>query len=421
MPWKETCAVDERMRFVVEYQEGLETMAELCRAYGISRQSGYKWVWRYADLGPPGLLDRSRGPRCHPNAVRPEIVQAVLEARAAHPTWGPKKLRVWLEGRSSGRWWPAASTIGDILTRHGLTVPRKKRRRTPPYTEPFASCDGPNAVWCIDFKGWFRTGDGTRCDPLTISDAFSRYVVRCQALGDTRYATVRPLIEAAFREYGLPWAIRSDNGCPFASRGIAGLSRLSVWWLRLGIVPERIDLGRPDQNGRHERMHRTLKAETASPPASSIRAQQRSFDRFREEFNEERPHEALGQVTPASVYGPSPRPYPARLGPVEYPAGLLVRVVQKNGEFYWHRHRVFLGEAFGYERIGLEPLDGKYWTVYFSTFALGVFDSHRHRMLTANEAAKVAADDRFGRPFRYAPGPAEPVAPPRNVSTMCPV
>ena len=245
-----------------------------------------------------------------------------------------------------------------------------------------------------------------RCDPLTISDAYSRYLVRCQALSDTCCETVRRLCEAAFREYGLPDAIRTDNGSPFASRGIAGLSRLSVWWLRLGIVPERIDAGHPEQNGRHERMHRTLKAETASPPAPTVRGQQRAFDRWRVCFNEERPHEALGERTPASVYTASPRPYPERLASVQYPEDLVVRIVQKAGEFYWRTHRVFLGEAFGGEPIGLEPLDGRHWLVYYTTVPLGVFAAHRCRMLTAGEAAKVAAE----------PSPQNP-----KVSTMCPV
>ena len=206
---------------------------------------------------------------------------------------------------------------------------------------------------------------------------------------DTGFETTRGLFEAAFREYGLPLAIRTDNGSPFASRGIAGLSRLSVWWIKLGIVPERIEPGKPQQNGRHERMHGTLKAETANPPARTLRAQQRAFDRFGKEFNHVRPHEALEMATPASVYVYSSRPYPERLGPVEYPSGLTVRMVQPRGEFYWHRHRVFLGEAFGRERVALEPLDGRYWTVYFGERVLGVFDSHRYLVLSGRQAAQT--------------------------------
>lgn len=389
MPWKETCAMEERMKFVMDYESQEYSKAALCRIYGISRPTGDKWLARYGQAGVPGLADQSRAPKYHPNQVSPETEEAILAVRRDHPHWGPKKLRVLLTRAMPRRRWPASSTIGEILSRQGLTVPRKRRRRTPPYTQPFASCDGPNAVWCGDFKGWFATGDGRRCDPLTISDAHSRYLLRCQGVKDTGFETTRGLFEATFRHYGLPWAIRTDNGTPFASRGIGGLSRLSVWWIKLGIVPERIEPGKPQQNGRHERMHETLKAETAHPPARTLRAQQRAFDRFREEFNHVRPHEALAMSTPASVYVVSARPYPERLGPVAYPSGLTVRIVQPRGEFYWHRHRVFLGEAFGREHVGLEPLDGRYWTVYFGERVLGLFDSHRYLVLSVRQAAQV--------------------------------
>ena len=389
MPWKETCAMEERMKFIIDCQKQESSKAALCRIFGISRPTGDKWLARYAAAGIAGLPDQSRAPKHHPNQVSLEIEEAILAARRAYPHWGPKKLRTLLEREMPRQSWPAISTIGAILSNHGLTVPRKRRRRTPPYTQPFAACDGPNAVWCGDFKGWFRTGDGSRCDPLTITDAASRYLLRCQAVKSTGFETTRGLFEATFRQYGLPLAIRTDNGSPFAGRGIGGLSRLSVWWIKLGIVPERIEPGKPQQNGRHERMHRTLKAETAKPPARTLRTQQRAFDRFCEEFNHVRPHEALKMATPASVYVYSPRPYPERLGPVEYPSGLTVRIVQKNGEFYWHRHRVFLGEAFGRERVGLEPLDGRYWTVYFGERVLGVFDSHRYLVLPLRQAARA--------------------------------
>lgn len=388
MPWMETCAVDQRMRFVLEYLRGEYSMAAICRIFGISRRVGYKWLRRYGLEGVDGLKNRSRAPQRHPNENSPLVEVAVLAARRAHPTWGPKKIRVLLERDDCRTRWPACSTIGEILNRHGLTVPRKRRHRTPPYTEPFAECDGPNAVWCADLKGWFRTGDQRRCDPLTMSDAFSRYVLRCQGLLHTGFETAQPLFEAAFREYGLPWSIRTDNGSPFASRGLGGLSRLSVWWVKLGIVPERIDPGHPEQNGRHERMHRTLKAETASPPARTFRRQQRRFDRFRREFNEERPHEALGMATPASVYVYSPRPYPERVSDVTYPDGVEVRRVKPNGVFNWKNRRVFLGEAFGRELAGLEPLDDRHWRVWFGRVALGVFDSARYRIMTAAEVRR---------------------------------
>lgn len=389
MPWKETCAVKERMKFIMDCESQEYSKAALCRMYGISRPTGDKWLARYAEESVDGLVDQSREPKNHPNQVSQEIEEAILAARREHPRWGPKKLRVILERAMPRRGWPAISTIGEILSTHGLTVPRKRRRRTPPYTQPFASCDSPNDVWCGDFKGWFRTGDGSRCDPLTISDAHSRKLLRCQVVKETGFATTRGLFEATFRQYGLPLAIRTDNGAPFAGRGIGGLSRLSVWWIKLGIVPERIEPGKPQQNGRHERMHGTLKAETANPPARTLRAQQRAFDRFREEFNHVRPHEALAMRCPAEVYVYSPRPYPERLGPVEYPPGLTVRIVQPHGEFYWRGHRVFLGEAFGRERVGLEPLDGRYWIVYFGELVLGIFDSHRHLVMPLRQAAQA--------------------------------
>ena len=264
-------------------------------------------------------MELNRAPRRHPNQTAAGMEEAVLELRQAHMRWGPRKLKRILERDQPGRSWPAASTIGELVRREGLVVARKKRRRTAPYTEPLAHAEGPNRVWCADFKGWFRTGDGERIDPLTISDAHSRYLLRCQAVEKTDTARARGIFEAAFREYGLPAAIRTDNGAPFASHAVAGLSRLAVWWMKLGIVPERIAAGHPEQNGRHERMHRTLKQETAEPPAANRRAQQRAFDRFRQEYNEQRPHEALAMQTPAAIYAPSPRSYPARVPEPEYP------------------------------------------------------------------------------------------------------
>jgi hypothetical protein len=233
-----------------------------------------------------------------------------------------------------------------------------------------------------------------------MTDAWSRYLLRSQAVDDKKCETTHGVMEAAFREYGLPWAMRSDNGSPFASRGVGGLSRLSVWWLKLGVAAERIEPGHPEQNGRHERMHETLKRETASPPQATARKQQEAFDRFRREFNEERPHEALQQRTPASVYEPSPRAYPARLEAVEYPEGWAVRMIQQQGQFYWKGADVFLGSALYGERVGLEPLDERYWTVRFVTTALGVFDSYRRRVLSFKEAARVgvAAESRSGAP-----------------------
>lgn len=384
MPWTETCAMDERTRFVVEYDLDDLSMAALCVKYGISRKTGYKWLARANEMGLKRLQEFSRAPQHHPNQVAAVVEQAVVALREAHPTWGPKKLRRRLQDSDSDTSWPARSTIAELLRRKGLVVPRKRRYRATPSQQPLAHCNGPNAVWCIDFKGWFLTGDGHRCDPLTISDAFSRYLIRCQAVEDTSGPGIRPLLEVAFREYGLPRAIRSDNGSPFASRAIGGLSRLSVWWIKLGIVPERIEPGKPQQNGRHERMHLTLKRETACPPASTGRGQQRRFDAFRKEFNEVRPHEALGLATPVSLYEPSPRVYPAQEPQVSYPADWVTRMVRVRGEVKF-KGPFFLGTALIGEPVGLEPIDGRYWRVHFGPVALGIFDEHRHRILTPRE------------------------------------
>ena len=369
--------MDERMRFILEQEGGLHTMTELCEAYNITRETGYYWLRRYQQGGLEALQDRDRAPRQHPNQTPKPIEEAVLELRRAHMSWGPRKLKRVLEREQAQQRWPAVSTIGEMLSREGLVVPRKKRRRAPPYTQPFATADGPNRVWCADFKGWFCTRDGERVDPLTITDACSRYLLRCQRVEKANHERVRAIFESAFRECGLPWAIRTDNGPPFASRAVAGLSRLAVWWMKLGIVPERIAAGHPEQNGRHERMHRTLKQETASPPAANRRAQQRAFDRFRREYNEQRPHEALDLQTPSAVYTPSLRPYPARVPEPEYGSALQVRRVRLRGEFSWKHQDVFLSETLIGESIGLLPIDDRFYRVYFATFPITYFDSRR--------------------------------------------
>jgi transposase InsO family protein len=390
------------MDLIVEYKDEEESMAELCRKFGISRKTGYKWLGRWQAEGPRGLEDRSRAPRTHPNQVPPDRVERVLQLRDRY-RWGPKKILALLERENGGIDWPAISTIEEILKDRGRIVPRKKRRRVPPQTRPLAHATGPNAVWCVDFKGEFLTGDGACCYPLTISDACTRYLLRCQGLEQTGQDRVRPIFEWAFREYGLPQAIRSDNGPPFASRAVAGLSRLSLWWIKLGIVPDRIAAGHPEQNGRHERMHLTLKQETAHPPASTFRKQQERFVAFREEFNEVRPHEALDMATPASRYVPSPRAYPAREPEIAYPVEWTVRRVQKRGEFHWQGEPVPLSEVLAGEPVGLEPVDGQYWRVYFGPVWLGAFDANRRHMLTPTEMRR--------RP-EWLP-PTRPAAPPR--------
>lgn len=379
MPWKETCAMNERLEFVADCLREEWTMSQLCRDYGISRKTGYKWLGRFLSEGCLGLQELSRARHNQPRAVSGEIEEAVLEARAAHPFWGPRKLRVWLGRREPATQWPCASTIGEILKRHGLTVPRRKRRHATPQAKPMAECQKANQVWCADFKGWFRTGDGTRCTPLTITDGHTRFILRCQAMGGkTGLERVRPLFEATFREFGLPEAIRTDNGTPFASTGLEGLSRLSVWWIRLGIRPDRIRPGKPQDNGRHERMHRTLKQETAAPPKRNLRAQQKAFDRFRGEFNHERPHEALDYETPASLYAPSPRSFPRRLPEFcAYPDEWRTRKVKTAGRIKWGGREICVSQALVGERIGLEPLGQGRWLLHFGPMPVGVFDERK--------------------------------------------
>lgn len=379
MPWKETRVQDQRVRFVVAQEAGEESMARLCRQFGISRKTGYKWLERWRAEGAAGLADRSRAPGNHPNAVAVARVEAILAARDRWG-WGPKKLRVVLAREHPEIVWPALSTIQQILRDHGRVHDRKKRRRVPVQAEPLAHCDGPNSVWCCDFKGHFAVGS-RRCHPLTITDGFSRYLLRCQSLARTDGEAVRPIFVNAFGEFGLPQAIRSDNGTPFASRAVAGLSRLSIWWIKLGIRPERIQPGQPQQNGRHERMHLTLKQETASPPATTFRRQQQRFETWRATFNNVRPHEALDMQTPASQYTRSPRKYPARIDPPEYPDGWPRRKVQVHGDVSWKHTSVFVSEVLRGETIGLEPIDDRYWRAYFGPVWLGVLDGHHRQML----------------------------------------
>lgn len=373
MPWNRTDPEKERMAFVAQYQWGERSMTVLCQAFGVSRKTGYHWVQRVAAEGLAGCQERSRAPHHHPHAVPQAVRATVIEARLAHPTWGPKKLQAHLLVTQPQQRWPARSTMGAVLAQEGLVVPRRKRRACPPYTQPFQACQGPNDVWCADFKGWFRTGDGVRCDPLTLTDAYSRMLLRCVALSRPTLVEVRPVFEAAFQEYGLPRAIRTDNGPPFAACSVSGLSALSLWWLKLGIVPERITPGHPEENGRHERMHRTLKAETATPPAAHRAAQQAAFDRFREEYNLVRPHEALGQRPPSTRYVPAPRPYPRKLAAFTYPHADAVRNVRSSGDIKWHQHSIFLSEVLGGEPVGLYQRASGLWEVQLGPLTLGTF------------------------------------------------
>ena len=371
MPWRETSPMDQRTRFIADHLRETQTITELCDRYGVSRKTGYKWIARYLRLGPAGLEEHSRRPHRAPNQTADEIVAAILEARQRHPGWGGKKLRALLQRRHPRWTLPGRSTVCDILRRHGLVPTRRQRRRLGHPGKPTTIMGAPNAVWCADYKGQFKTGDGRYCYPLTVTDGFSRFLLGCQGLGSTAGAEAQPVFTRLFKEYGLPLRIRTDNGVPFATTTLARLSKLSAWWVRLGILPECIEPGRPDQNGRHERMHRTLKAATTRPAAGSLGAQQRRFNAFREEFNHVRPHEALEQQTPAACYYPSPRPMPDRLPPLEYPDRFEVRYVSANGGIRWNHRWVNVSTVCVGEYVGLEEIDDGIWNVYFGPLRLG--------------------------------------------------
>jgi putative transposase len=397
MPWKESSPMDQRVRFIADVQRGALSMSELCERYGVSRKTGYKWVTRYAEGGALGLAERSRRPEFSPQETPSAVVDALLEGRQRHPTWGAKKL-LWLVGRKHPDWaLPARSTVCDVLKRHGL-VRSPRRRRVPGHPgKPMSSMSAPNEVWCADFKGQFRTRDGRYCYPLTVTDGYSRYLLGCQSLLSTAHAGAKPVFERLFRQHGLPRIIRTDNGVPFATTGMARLSELSVWWIRLGIVPELTEPASPQQNGRHERMHRTLKAETTRPPAGDLRAQQRRFNDFQSLYNEQRPHEALGQQTPASLYLSSDRAYPRPLPPLEYPSHFERRRVSKNGGLRWNRNWVNVSHTLGGEYVGLEEIDQDLWTVYFGPLELGRL-----------HVRKLKIEDTFGRTNRTNPLPMSP-------------
>ena len=378
MPWRETSPMQERLEFVREYESGLFNMTELAGQYGISRKTGYKWVERHATDGALGLCDRSRRPRESPQATDPELVEALLALRRRHPQWGPKKLLAVLRRRQPTAAWPARSTVAGVLKRHDLIVPSRRSARRPRVNGTLPPPpSGPNDVWTTDFKGEFRTGDQAYCYPLTLRDGFSRFVLRCDALRGRTSEATRRRFERAFADYGLPERIRSDNGGPFASPGLAGLSALSVWWLRLGIQLERIAPGHPEQNGSHEQFHRVLKAETARPPAPNCAAQQQRFRRFVQEYNDERPHEALRDQPPASCYTASRRALPTRVPPLDYPGHTEKRLVSSNGCISWDGAPLFIATPLAGEYVAFEEVDDGIWTLWFATAALARYDERQ--------------------------------------------
>jgi putative transposase len=379
MPWRVTSPMYERQRFVLDAEHTPNTFAELCRRYGISRKTGYKWLERYARLGPESLVDRSHRPQHCPHATAPALIREILQLRKSW-RWGARKLHQLLLDTHSADEVPVRATIHRILVRHGR-VPRRRRsqRRAHP-GQPRTPITGPNVVWSVDFKGQFKLGDGRYCYPLTVQDAYSRYLLACEGLEGPLLQPTQLVFRRLFREYGLPARIRSDNGQPFASCALGRLSQLSVWWLQLGVRPELIEPASPQQNGRHERMHRDLKAETTRPSAGSLRAQQRRFDVFRHTFNEVRPHEALGQRRPATLYTPSDRLYVPRRQPIVYPEHFEVRRVSTNGGIRWNRRWVNVSHILAMLPVGLEPLTTGTWNVFFGPIHLGWLDERDYRI-----------------------------------------
>jgi len=379
MGWRESRVSDEKLCFIAEVLKGELPMTTLCASFGISRQTGYELIRRYHAEGAPGLAPRSRAPHHAGHAMAATTAAAIIALRGERPFWGPKKLRAVLQKREPAIAWPAPSSIGDVLRREGLSQPRKRRRTAVPLSQPFAPVRAPNDLWCIDFKGWFRTRDGERCDPLTVTDAHSRYLLAVRIMPE-RSEPVRAAMDEVFGEYGLPLAMRSDNGSPFASIGAAGLSVVSVHWAKLGIRLERIVPGHPQQNGRHERLHRTLKAETTRPAAASVAEQQARFDRFRADFNHHRPHEALGQQPPAEHYRASPRQLPTQVPEPWYDADHAVRRVRPTGEIKWGGASVFISQALAGEPVGIAEAENGDWLVRFAAIDLGIIDRRTNKL-----------------------------------------
>ncbi len=373
MPWKECSVMDERLRFVARLLDG-EPMTDVCRAFGISRKTGYKLMERYRQEGPVALADRSRRPVRYANQLPGPVERLIVDLKREKPHWGARKIREILVRRLAGDVRiPATSTIHAVLDRHGL-VKRMGKRRHKAIGTPLSTGAAPNDLWAADFKGEFKLGDGRWCYPLTVTDHASRFLLLCEAMESTREEPVINAFEHLFLERGLPDAIRTDNGLPFASpNGLFNLSRLSVWWLRLGIAIERIRPGRPQQNGRHERMHLTLKQETARPPAQNIIQQQERFDAFLAEFNTERPHEALSMRRPVEVYTPSRRPYQS-LPELKYPLHDRDILITACGRLCLHRKKINISSVLAGQRVGIKEVDEGIWLVSFMTYDLGYVD-----------------------------------------------
>ena len=378
MPWKEVKPMDEKVLFIADYLRQQANFSQLCEHYGVSRKTGYKWVARYRQQGTDGLEERSRRPNVSSTVTPYTIQKAILELRVQQrDAPGAKKIQALLMRQFEASMVPSKTTIYNILHRAGQIEPQRRAKRVSRnQPHPLKNATSPNELWSVDYKGQFKTRNGRWCYPLTIMDHASRYLLACHGLPGTRFTETQAIFERLFREYGLPERIRTDNGVPFASLGVGGLSRLSVWWIRLGIIPERIAPGQPQQNGRHERMHRTLKRTIGQLPATSLKTQQLELDAFRIHYNEQRPHEGLQQRTPSACYQSSPRAYPQHLPELEYPSYFHRSRVARNGLIYWRAFDIYIGYLLAGEWIGLDAVGDGVWDVYFGPLRIGRFDEH---------------------------------------------
>jgi len=381
MPWKEIKPMDQKVQLIADWQSKYLSITDLSQKYGISRKTTYKWVKRYQQDGIDGLKDHIRAPLGCPHKTSDEIIGLIIAQKLKNHKRGPKKIFSILRTKHPDIDLPAVSTIGYWLNKNGLVTPRKRHHRVPPYSEPFVECQSPNSVWSADYKGQFYMKNKHVCYPLTISDNYSRYLLKCHGLPGPRYNETRDIFKRAFEEYGLPDAILTDNGTPFAGKCIGGLSRLSIWWIQLGIVPERIEKGCPQQNGRHERMHRTLKEEALDPVALNIKEQQKQFDLFRIEYNQYRPHEALNQQMPINYYQKSLKPYVEKPSNPYYDYSFIVRYVRHNGEIKFKGNRFFVSELLRSQPIGLKQISDHQWRLYFSFYPIGILDIKKNNIV----------------------------------------
>ncbi len=388
MAWRIASVEEHRKKFIEQINNGDRTITDLCNEYQISRKTAYKWIHRYQENGEEGLKDRSRSPHSQPRKTNERLQQSILEVKYRYPSWGPKKILATLEANFPQDNWPSDTTIGNILEKNGLIIPRKSRKRFPPKSTPLSHCHAANDVWSVDFKGWFLTKDGIKCDPLTVTDAHTRFILSCIKLECGKEPEVWKVLEELFLKNGLPKYLRHDNGPPFATAGAGRLSKLSIKLIKAGIIPEWIEPGKPYQNGRHERMHRTLKAEGIFPLQLTLDEQQMKFRDFIHYYNFERPHESLGQRPPGSIYVSSDRSWDGSLRSPEYDESCLVKGVSERGQIWWKGRDIYIGKTLKRENIGIKEGEQGEWTVYFGPVFLGVIN-HENNFIIPQERYRM--------------------------------